>query len=96
MGSYLNSTTPYTLYKSESLSPYFVDKTLMIRELFPYVNAGNRHICVTRPRRFGKTIAANMISAFFKRTGPGDILTDLRFHRLMGIANIKISIMLFA
>ena len=50
MGTYLNSITPYTLYKSESLSPYFVDKTLMLRELFPYVSAGNRHICITRPR----------------------------------------------
>ena len=39
MGTYLNSITPYTLYKSESLSPYFVDKTLMLRELFPYVRS---------------------------------------------------------
>ena len=54
MGTYLNSITPYTLYKSECLSAYFVDKTLMLRELFPYVSAGNRHICITRPRRFGK------------------------------------------
>ena len=53
MGTYLNSITPYTLYKSECLSAYFVDKTLMLRELFPYVSAGNRHICITRPRRFG-------------------------------------------
>ena len=27
MGAYLNSQTPYTLYQSESRSPYFVDKT---------------------------------------------------------------------
>ena len=67
MGTYLNSITPYTLYKSESLSPYFVDKTLMLSELFPYVSAGNRHICITRPRRFGKTIMANMISSFFQK-----------------------------
>ena len=67
MGTYLNSITPYTLYKSECLSAYFVDKTLMLRELFPYVSAGNRHICITRPCRFGKTIMANMISSFSKR-----------------------------
>ena len=67
MGTYLNSITPYTLYKSECLSAYFVDKTLMLRELFPYVSAGNRHICITRPRRFGKTIMANMISSFFQK-----------------------------
>lgn len=33
----------------------------------PNVSAGNRHICITRPRRFGKTIMANMISSFFQK-----------------------------
>ena len=76
MGTYLNSITPYTLYKSESLSPYFVDKTLMLRELFTYVSAGNRHICITRPRRFGKTIMANMISSFFQKASDSSDVFD--------------------
>jgi len=76
MGTDLNSITPYTLYKSESLSPYFVDKTLMLRELFPYVSAGNRHICITRPRRFGKTIMANMISSFFQKASDSSDVFD--------------------
>lgn len=76
MGTYLNSITAYTLYKSESLSPYFVDKTLMLRELFPYVSAGNRHICITRPRRFGKTIMANMISSFFQKASDSSDVFD--------------------
>ena len=76
MGTYLNSITPYTLYKSESLSPYFVDKTLILRELFPYVSAGNRHICITRPRRFGKTIMANMISSFFQKASDSSDVFD--------------------
>lgn len=76
MGTYLNSITPYTLYKSESLSPYFVDKTLMLMELFPYVSAGNRHICITRPRRFGKTIMANMISSFFQKASDSSDVFD--------------------
>lgn len=76
MGTYLNSITPYTLYKSESLSPYFVDKTLMLRELFPYVSAGNRHMCITRPRRFGKTIMANMISSFFQKASDSSDVFD--------------------
>ena len=76
MGKYLNSITPYTLYKSESLSPYFVDKTLMLSDLFPYVSAGNRHICITRPRRFGKTIMANMISSFFQKASDSSDVFD--------------------
>lgn len=67
MGIYLNSKTAYTLYKSETQRPYFVDKTKMLEELFPLVETGNNHICITRPRRFGKTVMANMIASFFSR-----------------------------
>lgn len=77
METYLNSITPYTLYKSECLSAYFVDKTLMLRELFPYVSAGNRHICITRPRRFGKTIMANMINSFFQKI-PDEAIAQIK------------------
>ena len=31
MGVYLNSTAAYTLYKSETVKPYFVDKTFFFR-----------------------------------------------------------------
>ncbi len=67
MGVYLNSKTAYTLYKSETEKPYFVDKTRLLEELFPLVQTGNNHICITRPRRFGKTVTANMIASFFSR-----------------------------
>ncbi|MCD8337827.1 MAG: ATP-binding protein [Lachnospiraceae bacterium] len=67
MGYYLNSILPFSLYKSETESPYFVDKTLFLRELFPLVEAGNKHICITRPRRFGKSVMAAMIGAFFSK-----------------------------
>lgn len=67
MGIYLNGTTAYTLYKSETESPYFVDKSQMLEELFPLVSMGNKHICITRPRRFGKTVMANMVASFFSK-----------------------------
>jgi len=67
MGIYLNSINAYTLYKSETEKPYFVDKSEMLKELFPLVETGNNHICITRPRRFGKTVMANMIDSFFSR-----------------------------
>ena len=68
MGIYLNSKSAYTLYKSETEKPYFVDKSKMLEELFPLVQTGNNHICITRPRRFGKTVMANMIASFFSKT----------------------------
>ncbi len=64
MGTFLNSTTAFSLYKSEVKSPYFIDKTMLLKELFPWLQQGNKHICITRPRRFGKTVMANMIGAF--------------------------------
>lgn len=52
MGFYLNSASPASLYKSETESIYFVDKTELLKELFPLIEQGNRHICITRPRWF--------------------------------------------
>lgn len=53
--------------QSETVKPYFIDKTSMLEQLFPLVNEGNNYICITRPRRFGKTVTANMIAAFFSK-----------------------------
>ena len=72
MGRYLNSSTPYALYQGETNQPYFVDKSLLLAELFPVLDAGNQHICITRPRRFGKTIMANMIAAFLSKKVDSD------------------------
>ena len=78
MGIYLNGTTAYTLYKNETIEPYFVDKSKILEEFFPMVVSGNKHICITRPRRFGKTIMANMIAAFFsKNNDAADIFEGL-------------------
>ena len=46
MGFYLNSAAPYFLYKSEVSSPYFVDKSQLLEELFPFVEQGNKHVCI--------------------------------------------------
>lgn len=79
MGAYLNSTAAYTLYKGESEEPYFVDKTQMLEDLFPLIKKGNSHICLTRPRRFGKTVMANMAASFFsKGCESDDIFKNLR------------------
>ena len=48
MGFYLNNKSKVSLYKSEMQRPYFVDKTLILSELFPFIESGNSHICITR------------------------------------------------
>lgn len=44
---------------------YYVDKTLLIRDL---VDDHNRVILFTRPRRFGKTLAIDTLKTFFEKT----------------------------
>ena len=49
---------------------YFVDKSYILSELFSRINTRNRFLCVTRPRRFGKSHNACMVASFFGRTYP--------------------------
>ncbi len=65
MGIFLNSSIPYAAYKEITLDPYFVDKSSLIDGLIPALGRRDRYICITRPRRFGKTVMAAMIAAFF-------------------------------
>jgi len=67
MANYLNSIKPFSLFRSERMKPYFVDKSLMLEELQPLVEAGGSYVCITRPRRFGKTLMASMIAAYFEK-----------------------------
>lgn len=63
MGSYLN---PSTKGFQESLSSrIYVDKTMLIAALNEMVNTKQKFICVSRPRRFGKSMAADMLSAYY-------------------------------
>ena len=67
LGLYLNGKSAYILYKNEIRKPFFVNKARMLEEFFPLIGQGNHYICITRPRRFGKTMAADMIASFFQR-----------------------------
>ncbi|MBQ9438534.1 MAG: AAA family ATPase, partial [Lachnospiraceae bacterium] len=62
---FLNSGTGYALFEYEAQKDSYVDKSLLIDAVFQYARRTNKYICVTRPRRFGKSTAANMIAAFF-------------------------------
>lgn len=79
MGYYLNPGDILELYKGETEKPYFVDKTEMIEELITVLEQGRSCISVTRPRRFGKSLAASMIGAFFgKGTDSSEVFSHLK------------------
>ena len=77
MGLYLNSKKATLMYRKEANAVYFIDKTKMLDDLVGFLetgedvhvlsNTGNPYICITRPRRFGKTVMANMIASYLGR-----------------------------
>ncbi len=65
MGSYLN---PGNKGFCESLnSAIYVDKTALIDKMNAVLDTRQKFICVSRPRRFGKSMAADMLAAYYGR-----------------------------
>ena len=67
MGIYLNPG--YEKFKKALNSEIYVDKTEMIGYLNTVLKTEQCYISVSRPRRFGKSMAANMLCAYY---GKGD------------------------
>lgn len=83
MGMFLNNIVPAERYKTIVRTRFFVDKTLMIAEMISSSAVdGQRYFCITRPRRFGKSVMADMIAAFFGRTAKsGSVFQNLNILR---------------
>lgn len=64
---YLNSNVSYIQFEKTLNSEIYVDKSLLIAAVSSKIKTGNNYICITRPRRFGKTINANMIGAYYTK-----------------------------
>ena len=59
-------------YKSE----FFVDKTELIDRINKSVNVKERFLCITRPRRFGKTINAMMLETYYSKNANSKEIFD--------------------
>ena len=65
MGIYLN---PDNIDFQEALNAeIYVDKTELIKHINKKIRTTNKYICVSRPRRFGKSMAADMLVAYYSR-----------------------------
>ncbi len=62
---YLNSRASSTHFRKAIRSNLYVDKTLMIEEISKRLGTADQYVCITRPRRFGKTVNANMLAAYY-------------------------------
>ena len=72
MGIYLNPGND--LFTEYANSQIYVDKSGLIGQLNKLLKTSNKYVCVSRPRRFGKTMAGAMISAYYSKGCDSKIL----------------------
>ena len=65
MGIYLNPGAEQ--FEEIVRSEIYVDKTGLLRYTNSIVNTMQKYICVSRPRRFGKSVTAAMLAAYYSR-----------------------------
>ena len=63
MGIYLNPGND--LFFEAINSDIYIDKSMLIDITNKSLRTTNKHICISRPRRFGKSMAANMLTAYY-------------------------------
>ena len=80
MGIYLNPG--FNNFNEDKQLINFVDKSMLIATLNKKLNTRDCLICASRPRRFGKTMAANMIAAYYsKGCDSHEVFSDLKISK---------------
>lgn len=80
---YLNTDIPVRLFQNMRNSEFYADKSRMIVKISAQMMKGNQYICITRPRRFGKTVNANMLGAYYtKGTDSSFLFENLAVSKL--------------
>ena len=74
MAFYLNSDN--SKFKKYMKSEIFIDKSMIIKECNKLFGSENSYMCVTRPRRFGKTMALSMLNAYYSKGCDSQSLFD--------------------
>ena len=65
MGIYLNPGNEN--FRRTLAADIYADKTMMLKTPGSFIDKGKNYVCISRPRRFGKTIASEMISAYYSK-----------------------------
>jgi hypothetical protein len=73
MGMYIN---PGNAGFKRNAGPNYVDKTLLIELMNERIGTDQNLVCISRPRRFGKSYAANMLTAYYDRSCDSHSLFD--------------------
>ncbi|MBQ7568452.1 AAA family ATPase [bacterium] len=75
MGIYLNPNAD--LFQIARNSRIYVDKSKLLAYTNSVIRTEDRFICASRPRRFGKTMTANMLAAYYSKNGSRALFDDL-------------------
>lgn len=79
MGIYVNPGN--TAYKEALNSMIYVDKSGLIAYTNQVLNTKQKNLCVSRPRRFGKSMAADMLVAYYSRgSDSGELFKGLKIE----------------
>ncbi|WP_367173946.1 AAA family ATPase [uncultured Clostridium sp.] len=54
-------------YSNLYRSRYFIDKSSIIESLNEVLDTLDRYVCITKPRRFGKSSVADMLGAYYSK-----------------------------
>ncbi len=76
MAYFLNSDFKNNEFELMSKDKFFVDKTLLIDEINSLIGIKDRFVCITRPRRFGKTVNAMMLASYYSKNANFKSLFD--------------------
>ena len=68
MGDYIDSSFGYNTFELLYNKKFFVDKSNIIQELNKLIQNDKNCICITKPRRFGKTSIAALIIAYYSKS----------------------------
>ena len=92
MGIYLNPDA--AKFQEVVNSDIYVDKTGLIKYTNSVLHTLQKYICISRPRRFGKSIAANMLTAYYSKGcdsrelfSPFEIAKDESFEKYLNKYN---------
>ena len=62
---YLDTAEPVKFFQRVLKKKIYVDKSMLIDKFNDFIGSEDCYFCITRPRRFGKTINANMLGAYY-------------------------------
>ena len=82
MSYFLNNITDINQFTKTTKEKYFVDKSGLISKMNELIGTASQYVCITRPRRFGKTLNAMMLASYYSKSADcKDIFDKLQISK---------------